>query len=1285
MSASNGLTEPKSSLPTFTSIHDRPAREYSYESSNASSRRSAAHSQTRNNHGDELRESPNPNVREGPGHRGSGLGFAGGTVKRLKRSSGGFLLDSRPSSVRLSRSLLARQSVKGKEKPDDPPLSLLRTTNPPDGRASTSSFRGSLQSSGVQSSPADHNHASSSHHSSKNAVDKQNQNGSIHSHRSSTPGQNVPLFGFDTDPAQIVDMALRLNEGRRRQIVAKRFVSSGNHGKRVVSNATSLSPKSPIPNSNIPNGSLRAVAKPKHLTRTPEPTTPQRNNREFEVHTVETSPNVMDGFSPEQDDEEVNQSMQISRATQNRVAKAKAYFELAYQHRRLLSHLPPIRQPHLKFNPDQPGFGSRAYNPLQYARNRKLRFRERRPINSEADGWYDVDKVRTWVDAVVSSHPSTSHDPLQCVRLPPLNLIENEEAQDPDSDEDSDTRQRRRPGKPRRPKSDWITYPGDLIADAFWTEQGLNKKKIYSRDNEPIYPPDTEFLFSGWRNRVALNVPEELKSSSPEISPRTNKKAVVSPPDLPHFESAHRDHSWARTKPKFGKTLKKSRKGKKEKGENEIFDASDSSDSGTSVDDETEDRGRKRVGNGSNEFALPDGDPFTGPVQTAERADSAKKSSEVDLPTQNAPRNSMDRASLLRYLQRSNTSATNFTDGTDKTKPSKRRTLLETIRLDPEYAGRSSFEYDSTAPGTPIVDGFPSIAINLSPPNSRTPSPSGKGSTSFLDVVKDKALNTINTREQKDHIDRTDFAHVVSHRSSRSRSSFSRSKRSRGTSPVSRGVSPVTRQPASAPIGESSVVPIDQQTSNTNKASSRTTDSHRRHRVRGVFKGGRLAELVGNEVSRVGGFIRKRELPKPNVAESGSISGYETESDQFSDYGESLGKKSQNRNPRGSIPNSQASARSVSPGSRSTKFPSTSAQPYHIQGLPSFTSPFQRDREAHEAKAEPENSDGMAKSEASESEVDPVSTGVAASRAGKSPRFDQLAPPKLDITSTTPDGRRDSYGFGLALDLSRTVSASQLYNSAVNGEPSKPRESIRLSSMAVPSRFFNVPEDTSPNDLTLTQTRSSTNVKHVTIQDYARLRGLLASVAVKATNITAYCDEIPQPQSAFLISSFETTKASRSEINKHLPVPRKQEHVVAARHLIDHLNHQSKEFNDHLTKFTSVTTVGLQRGIQILEDKTESSLFPRLQRLSDEVGELAQKLTTTSTLAVRSVNDGVVEAVRLKRRGPYRFGRALWFKLIEWGVVGLLWGIWFVVMIIRLAVGTVRGIWAILAWLFWLR
>ena len=899
---------------------------------------------------------------------------------------------------------------------------------------------------------------------------------------------------------------------------------------------------------------------------------------------------------------------------------------------------------------------------------------------------HEWQKVRAWVDAVVSSHAYVRHDPLECVRLPPLSLREKPE-EGSDDDSNDVVRKARQSGKPRRPKSDWITHPGDLIADAFWTEQGLNKQKIYDRDNVPIFPPGTHFHFSGWRNKTPISVPDELRHdfTSPETSPLADaKESVTESRDLPTFESAHKDQTWVGRKFKFSKPSIKGMTGKKQKNHN-IFDTS-SSESSIHSDDEKSTRGRTHLPKGREKIQLPDGDPFAARVESADKIDDNRQSTEVDGASR-SKRGSMDRASLLKYLQRSVTSNTDPNDDDERQKQSKRRKFLHTINLDSEHEkGRDSFEDGSTAPGTPLTHGFPSIAINLSPPDSREPSPRRNGKSTFLGTVKDKM------HASKDKVDRTDFAEQGSSRSSHDRISPSHLKRpssdwSRGPSPMGRRPGNFARQRTNLSVDESAYPNSESREHTVSKVSSRTTDPvpQRSHRVRGMFKGGRIAELVGNEMSRMGEYIWKRDPPSRRHISADSNSGYESESDDLMDPKDTFTKTSM-RERRKSLSHSIASSKSATSLSGVTKpLPHDTSQ-FHVQGLPSFTSPFQRDREAQEKKKRPQSPGGTPQRDHEQDyDSDPISTAAAARRsAGKSPRLDRLAPPKLDISAATPDSRRNSYGFGTTLGLARTRSASQLYNGAMNDQHLEQRQ----NSHRVSTAHFSRPYVIAYHNLSRTTSNHSAshhvNNRRITTQDFIRTRALYLASAIKATNISAHYDDIPNPQAPFLFSAFESTGASGSEINQTLPVPRKEEHIIAARHLINHLASQSHQFNDHLNHFTQTTTRDLHRAIQTVEDMTESTLFPRLSKLSDQAGQLAQKLTTTSTLAVKGVNDEVTEAVRMKGRGPYKWGRLLAYKLIEIAVVGLLWVVWAVVKGVRVGIALVRGLWGLVGWLlFW--
>lgn len=1249
MSAIGVERQDRSSLPAFTSIQRKDNQnDRSFRSSIASSSTSNKVLRARS----DVSQNDDGSVSDASGGRARIRGdrpkrtsrdqappALNGATTPAKRASSAFLVVSSPSTSRTSHSVISQPSNKGKRR-EGQKQTAHREKVPFTSHASPTNIRDDSPSltEGLHDSP----------HT------KTEQDPWVNDRRSAERQGKPPAYGFDTDPAQIIDMALRLNEIRKRQVSDRRVNTRADKSRRVASAATARLDRSPRT-----HHAQRAVTE--NYQESPEKAhwSPQGNHSTLDE----------DGSDHEvltQHENEANDAsnMSISRATQNRVNKAKTYFELAYEHRRLLAYLPPLRSPDAPYDQEKPGFDSRRYNPLQYCRNRKLRFRERQPKNAEGEGWHDIQKVRAWVDAVITSNLETRHDPLECVRLPLLTSIDNAQQ----AEEQWKARAANN-GKPRRPKSDWVTHPGDMLADQWWTEQGLNKQRIYNRDNEPIFPAGTNFIFSGWRNRTPVNVPEELKSSSPESSPNLGRQpSVPAQPALPTFESAQRDHGWRRAKFKFGHALEKRSRNTKQK-DVEMFDTS--SNSSSDGDRRKQSRGRQRGSKHDSRMVLSDGDPFAEPISSAVARQPPSSASK----TRTSGSGLADHAHVLKHLRRSSTATKD--DGNDKHK-SNRPPFFDVLKFDADHSGnRNSLDYDSTAPPTPTI---PSIAINLSPPVSRSPSPGTKRRSIILSAVKDKLPGA------KDKVDRSDFARHSSSSRSKEHSSIRHTQAhepSRGTSPlskdISRDTSPFTRSTSKLEIDDAVGPASEPRSSTISRVSTGTNEFVKPHRVRGMFKGGRIAELVGNEVSRVGDFIWKREPPRrSDITTEGSVSGYESDSDDMSD---------QSPKPRHSPEeNSRYEASPSASKSSMAKAPAQEPSQYHIKGLPSFTSPFQQDRDAQDRRRDPQSPDGALQGHdlsVNDQERDPVSTGAAAARAGKSPRFDRLALPKLNIRAATPDGRRrESYGFGAAYDLGRTRSASQLFNSTINDDSSK-SQSRSGSQLPALSQY------TSRSSYQLVRSISNesghVNAKPLTVSDMLRVRAVLVAVAVKATNIADYCDAIPNVQSPFLYAVFECTKTSAAERDKHLPARRRNEHFIAGQHLITHLGDQGKVFNEKLSMFTKQTTSDFHKQIQILEDRVDKALFPRLQSLSDSVGQLAQKLTTTSTLAVKGVNDDVGDAMRLKRRGTVRFSRWFGYKMIEIGVVGALWLIWFIVTIVRYAIRSVQGCWRLIAWSLWLR
>lgn len=1162
-------------------------------------------------------------------------------LHRYKRLSTGFLLDGPSTSGHSSRSVTPLKDAKGKRREADGALPMAKRRGRP-----------SVASSGLHLTDAvSHDVFSGISRDVSIAQDHDNL-GRRQDGASSTKSVS---YGFDTDPAQIVSMALALSEGRRRQAYTHRLVSDGTQRSRVTSSYTSKSGPDVVSPETVGRSRRAQKTAPVDGPSDTRPLTPRNDHRKL-LRNVEAagSPNSTDGAFSSPDSGET-----ISRATQNRVQKAKTYFELAHEHRRLLPHLPPLRRPGVQTSSTPPE--SKVYNPLQYARNRKLRFREQQPLDTENEGWHDVAKVRAWVDAVITSHTETRHDPLECVRLPPLSLQAAEENPD---DIDGEKPRKRKTDKPRRPKSDWVTFPGDLLADAHWIEQGLNKRKIYDRDNKPIFPPDTQFRFSGWRNLTPVDVPENLKVSSLDVSPTVDTEDIVAPPILPHFESVQVDGEKRKSKPKHSLRMDKGARRRRS-----ILDySSDTEDSDRTggSNDGHDHRGRHVLRN-PQKINIPDGDPFAkGAEATSRRSikQSHRRSSEVESSRRSLSRHSKD---LLERLYRHETSG--HTTSESNGNSTRKRRFIGSLSLRRDEGTRRSFEEDSTAPSSPVAYGFPSIAINLSPPYSRSPSPTKR--TGGHAGSKDKVKN------EMEMVETTDFAERDPSKYPKPASitpeilvrgdSIGRRPRSRGTSPFSKhksGSSSDRRYSTDRDVHHD--LPA-------NESGSRV--AHSGHRIRGIFKGGRIAEIVNHEVSRVSDYIWKREAPR-RAADSGSISGYESDSEQEPEkkVGNDAGDSAKKSPPQNEF--SPQSAHTATPRSAHSGSPSDQRQQYHVQGLPSFTSPFQHDRDVQREKAREQSPGGT--TAPGDGETAEEVHSIAHAKANRSPRIDRLQPAKINTsTGQSQWERRKSHGFSQALDLTRTKSASESFNDAINGRDRRDGRPIDATHLPLITISTDKTEEFQGTG------RSVARHNDVSMQDVLRAQALLLMTAVKSTNIIKRWDEHQQPPSQFLVRTLQHCDPGKLH---HLRARRREEHQIAASTLITLITSQSALLNDHLASFSATTTPTLHRDLQIVEDKADRTLFPRLRDLSDHAARLAQNLTTTSTLAVRAVNDDIAQAAKMKRRrGVFRFVRRLGFNLAEWVVVGLLWLIWLVAMVVRFAVGVVGRVWRGVTWLLWLR
>jgi hypothetical protein len=1304
MSSSSNLSVPEDAaggraLPSFTPVRRDPSRdsEDKPESSTSGNRRSA-----RSSTHDEPATVQIAKRDEVEPSEDNHVNRMYGTVRRSRPySSGGFLLDTalHPRRAFLSRSKKAGKSgdskygtqkldVKGKRPRDESEIVLPKRRARDVKHEKALSIGGSPLATEIKQDTDNEGGQENGLHiagtASRKSTFLQNQSTVSPGHGSSLGKSRAPeSVGYDTDPAQIVNMALILNEKRKGQVSGARVVSGQSAGTRAMS------------------GAVHSQVGPGAQFTTPTRALPRFTSQSSDSNVMKrmsgTEQNAFVGglVALENDTSDMDISLPISHATESRVQKARTYFELAYEHRRLLSHLPPVQRPGTTLQ----SLHTKVYNPLQYSRNRKLRFSEKHPIASEAEGWHNVDQVRDWVGKVIEADPVPRHDPEECIRLPDLAYNKPPTREEDEDDDDlmlldspaSSLRRSsvQKPAKPTRPRSDWVTHPGDLIADAFWLEQGQNKLKIVDGDGNKIYPPDTRFKFSGWRNRTPIDVPERLQEPTPPREQDVNEESIPSPPpsalpELPTFTSTHKDKGLKhgrRKKPfrgKFGKDHK-----------DHLLDdgAYDYSSSADDSDEEAQTRGRKvfsRKRQKSRDVLLDSGSwkpkSASDPLFLQNHGSSGDYS--LDRSANSSKRPSIDHTRLSKLFTRDSRTDSSKNDSRTRSDSGRRKSsndLPSRTSYDGGSVRRSSAEYDTTAPTSPTGMAFPSIAIHLSPPQSRSPSPSKRILQSILTPFRDRNQNKLH-----DGIDVNDFGKIPSRQQTRQSSNEadlgneSSDHASRGTSPMTRGTNDLTKSVSNAPTQYEPPNAVDEHRGSTvSRISTKSTNTDGHSKVRGIFKGGRIAELVGNEVSKVSDYIWKRDVPssiRRKDSLSSSINSYHaSDSDDEPYQNGSMYKTPLQYEKR--FPSSETEAhraKRLSPDSHSSPESGGKVDPrYHNPNLPSFTSPFEKDKDTQDEKKRNALSPSQSPEEAKEGH-DHISHIAAEHRnATKSPRLDRLAPPKLNMSrSASPHApfttgeydRRSSYGFGYGdRDFSKSRNASQVFNDALktNGIMVTGLASIHPAKSRSRSRV----------DLFRTTSYQSTSsaaveVKDVSKRDIAFTSALLLSSAIKAREIDIRANAVRDPPPAFLLDTIDSDNEALQSSGP-LRVRRKEEHMVAARNLIARLEKDGQKFQIKVQSFQSNVVPQLQMALQALEDLVYNGLTPRVRKSGDEAGELSMKLSTTSTLAVKDVNERIDAAMRRRRRGPVRWLRRFAYLYIEWVVVALLWGIWAVVTALR--------------------
>ena len=1099
-------------------------------------------------------------------------------------------------------------------------------------------------------------------------------------------------IGLDTDPAQIINLALNLSESRRRNIS-----SGGLFAPRDIIGARRLvsPPTSSLPNNIGTGGSLRQhLQQQRRASRNLSPrssasiggrgsdapaTQKERGVREQPV----TFPDFETGLN-----EDI--VFKASNATLTRAEKARVTFELWYEYRRLLQYLPVLPVPvrnrpttgkamRSQAYPAQ-GLG-RAYNPLQYIRNRKLRIREREPLDAEGNGWNNIDHVRAWVDEVINQREDGISRVDKRFPLPPFEQSPSGPPQINDLQAQNNSHpldpQVKRPG---RPHMDWIVTPWDLLADANWLHQDDNVKRIVDHEGQPLIPrgdpPHKD------RPSASMDSTRDSARKSESLLRHINSSPERLRASLESFRSDSKDRGRQRPEVREPKSpvsdndsyQRKSRWPKK------LMRSRSSSSSG-----ESDHARRRRHTRDRNHLGSRDDLDDTAlekqmmGILAKEAKDKSEAVERVDhLATEDAEikpsqsdQSKADGKPSQPAQHRPSTPQRMKTDmpSTDRyTSPA--RASLDEQRL--HHYRMSSDDFDSTVPNSPTTPGFiPSIAINFSPPESpqaATESPLKRTLSGRIGSFRRNRSQSVNRRAVSENTAVTDSGTStdVSRQTTNDSQLHNMFLKERSMHLGNGFLSPTKADSAASrhrPLENKSVRSIK----DTGGLDSR---------FKGFFKGGRIAEIVGNEVSRVGDMLWKKD--SNNISDMHSeVSSLAPEESDI-DEGDVSGIEN---SPVADLSRVTTTTEGTSKLSRVS---TNSERPkYHISNLPSFRSPFNKEEQnARSTRSTPDH-DHITRQQ------------IALRERGRSSRFDRLAPPKIDMRGISPSPSRspslnrqhlrvtlddDTREGSRSRSAKRVRSADKRLNAilAIPGSISSGSAPSGLAGLeSRPGNMKERPGMEGKRHWSIADRGVSTAQEAITKRDIARVRALLLSSGVKANEIARRAEEIPEQPSPILLDLIDLFKGSIPEVS------RSKEHVIAARILVSTIDTTTQRLRYSAEQFSRKTVESLHDQIKAIDERVTYKLTPLVRDSADDADNLSTELTTTHTLAVKQLNDSIDGILRRRRRRLRWIRRGGW-AILEWTLLGIMWMIWFSVVIVRLIRCVASGFVRAVKWFFWL-
>ncbi|KAF1934024.1 uncharacterized protein M421DRAFT_415076 [Didymella exigua CBS 183.55] len=1066
------------------------------------------------------------------------------------------------------------------------------------------------------------------------------------------------------DPNQLVHMALNLSESRRRNISASQLLGAQsrapssahregsfshaggssslrqylNEQRRVSRNLSPMGKASPARHMSASMQSSGTAAFPARQTSNPSPATLLRRDR------------------------------------------ARAYIELRAEYMRLLAFLPPLKDdanapgnftyttnavpgsPHAYLT-RTPSYANkkhdlgRPYNPIQALRNRRSRARERLALPHEPAAFSDIEQVHEWIDDI-EEHSKTPGFRLEGrVALPQLHH---------DHELQAGTQ-----AKSSKSQQGWSFTPEELLADAYWLEHGNNKAVIEDRLGRRIFPP--------------REPPQQQKNDF--LAPRPSKESSrrrswvdgVSGTDPGTGDESEQGSERGRKRRLLPKIRANSRlrtgRGSPRK---HSIGYSDSSDSDVDV---RKVRKSFDIEHNTGPLALQIKRRLELQTQglnnnktpAADTPDTPDKWGRAppEVPDGKTLRNSLD---VPRFA---NGSSTRIDDkATLKMPPRNRTNPLTPIK---SAEPRSSFEDDSTAPSTPLhVRHFPHIGSDLSPPHSTDDSDRTRSKRSKFnpfhfthDHDKHEHKHDHDKHGHKHEHDKHGHKHEHDkhgHKHDHDKHGHKHEHDKRGhkhdhdkhghkheqdtTALDKKQASRQTSEEAHEPSGLGTAIfaapgAVKNLLSHRKNDSVSSLDSPDKLRRKGAqdlnnhsavtrfFKG------VKHEGTKVGDIIFRRD--RADDTDASTVS--DRNSIDFDD----------NERRR---PGLSRTVTSTTAGSASEKEGRS-----HLK-LPSF-------RPVHKALSDSDDASDLEHH---------ISRQSRERRNDRSSRIDRLLPPRMDLervstassTATLGPTRSHDQDY-MKTQLARPggvlAFTSNLPPTALKAAQNRHRSGSRPTLQG--KRHWSITDDDDEHHLH----RRKRNA--VSQADIARVRALFLCSGVKAKEISRRAHSRRDPAPGFLLLAAQT--AARDIF----PIPRKEEHVLAARILVTDLERGTSALHRACDAFRAGTIKDLNARIVALRESIEADLMPRVFEAGDAAVQITSEVSGQGPLHVKQISDEIERMLRQRRRHS-RWVMSWGWSVVEWGIVVALRLASVVFAGYGLLKSLVVVVWGVLRWLLWL-